>query len=67
MWQQLRAEVESRPPGLHVVCPPAVEDKGSVEAKAATVEFERLQAEELAGLAASACSTASCPRGEGSR
>ena len=29
---------------------PLVEDKGKVEAKAATAEFERLQAEELAGL-----------------
>ena len=33
----------------YVVCP-LVEDKGKVEAKAATAEFERLQAEELAGL-----------------
>ena len=33
----------------YVVCP-LVEDKGKVEAKAATAEYERLQAEELAGL-----------------
>ena len=33
----------------YVVCP-LVEDKGKVEAKAATEEYERLQAEELAGL-----------------
>ena len=33
----------------YVVCP-LVEDKGKIEAKAATAEFERLQAEELAGL-----------------
>jgi ATP-dependent DNA helicase RecG len=48
MWETLRAEVEAGHQA-YVVCP-LVEDKGSVEAKAATVEFERLQAEELHGL-----------------
>jgi ATP-dependent DNA helicase RecG len=48
MWQLLRDEVEKGHQAF-VVCP-LVEDKGSVEAKAATGEFERLQAEELAGL-----------------
>jgi ATP-dependent DNA helicase RecG len=48
MWETLRAEV-SAGHQAYVVCP-LVEDKGSVEAKAATVEFERLQAEDLQGL-----------------
>ena len=48
MWQLLRDEV-GKGHQAFVVCP-LVEDKGSVEAKAATGEFERLQAEELAGL-----------------
>jgi ATP-dependent DNA helicase RecG len=48
MWQLLRDEVQAGHQA-YVVCP-LVEDKGSVEAKAATVEFERLQAEDLAGL-----------------
>jgi ATP-dependent DNA helicase RecG len=48
MWQVLRDEVEGGHQA-YVVCP-LVEDKGSVEAKAATAEFERLQAEELSGL-----------------
>src|SRR5262249_38396026 len=48
MWETLRAEVEAGHQA-YVVCP-LVEDKGTVEAKAATAEFERLQAEELHGL-----------------
>ncbi len=48
MWQNLREQVEAGHQA-YVVCP-LVEDKGSVEAKAATVEYERLQAEELTGL-----------------
>jgi ATP-dependent DNA helicase RecG len=44
----LRTEVEAGHQA-YVVCP-LVDDKGKVEAKAATAEFERLQAEELAGL-----------------
>jgi ATP-dependent DNA helicase RecG len=48
MWETLRAEVAAGHQA-YVVCP-LVEDKGSVEAKAATVESERLQAEELKGL-----------------
>jgi ATP-dependent DNA helicase RecG len=48
MWETLRSEVKAGHQA-YVVCP-LVEDKGSVEAKAATVEFERLQAEDLAGL-----------------
>ena len=47
-WKRLRDEVEAGHQA-YVVCP-LVEDKGKVEAKAATEEFERLQAEELAGL-----------------
>jgi ATP-dependent DNA helicase RecG len=47
-WQQLRAEVDGGHQA-YVVCP-LVEDKGKVEAKAATAEFERLQTEELQGL-----------------
>jgi ATP-dependent DNA helicase RecG len=47
-WEQLRAEVAAGHQA-YVVCP-LVEDKGKVEAKAATAEFERLQAEELEGL-----------------
>ena len=48
MWETLRAQVAAGHQA-YVVCP-LVEDKGSVEAKAATVEFERLQAEDLKGL-----------------
>jgi ATP-dependent DNA helicase RecG len=47
-WAQLRAEVDAGHQA-YVVCP-LVDDKGKVEAKAATAEFERLQAEELDGL-----------------
>jgi ATP-dependent DNA helicase RecG len=48
MWKRLRDEVGAGHQA-YVVCP-LVEDKGKIEAKAATVEFERLQADELAGL-----------------
>jgi len=48
MWKRLRDEVEAGHQA-YVVCP-LVEDKGKIEAKAATAEFELLQAEELAGL-----------------
>src|SRR4029077_10608423 len=48
MWQNLRDEVQAGHQA-YVVCP-LVEDKGSVEAEAATVEYDRRQAEELAGL-----------------
>ncbi|MDP9333445.1 MAG: ATP-dependent DNA helicase RecG, partial [Actinomycetota bacterium] len=44
-WDALRAEVAAGHQA-YVVCP-LVEDKGKVEAKAATAEYERLQAEEL--------------------
>jgi ATP-dependent DNA helicase RecG len=47
-WQRLRDEVAAGHQA-YVVCP-LVEDKGRVEAKAATAEYERLQAEELLGL-----------------
>jgi ATP-dependent DNA helicase RecG len=47
-WKQLRDEVEAGHQA-YVVCP-LVEEKGKIEAKAATAEFDRLQAEELAGL-----------------
>jgi ATP-dependent DNA helicase RecG len=47
-WQRLRDEVEAGHQA-YVVCP-LVDDKGTVEAKAATAEYERLQVEELAGL-----------------
>jgi ATP-dependent DNA helicase RecG len=47
-WQHLRKEVEAGHQA-YVVCP-LVEDKGKVEAKAATAEYERLQEEELRGL-----------------
>ncbi|MDQ1466795.1 MAG: ATP-dependent helicase RecG [Actinomycetota bacterium] len=47
-WEALRAEVAAGHQA-YVVCP-LVEDKGKVEAKAATAEFERLQAEELHDL-----------------
>jgi ATP-dependent DNA helicase RecG len=47
-WDALRAEVEAGHQA-YVVCP-LVEDKGRVEAKAATAEYERLQAEELHDL-----------------
>jgi ATP-dependent DNA helicase RecG len=47
-WARLTSEVEAGRQA-YVVCP-LVDDKGSVEAKAATAEFERLQQEELAGL-----------------
>jgi ATP-dependent DNA helicase RecG len=48
MWETLRAEVAAGHQA-YVVCP-LVDDKGSVEAKAATAEFERLQAEDLKGF-----------------
>jgi ATP-dependent DNA helicase RecG len=48
MWKRLRDEVEAGHQA-YVVCP-LVEEKGKIEAKAATAEFERLQAEELQGL-----------------
>ena len=47
-WERLRAEVAAGHQA-YVVCP-LVEEKGKVEAKAATAEFERLQAEELHDL-----------------
>src|SRR5262249_7969378 len=47
-WEQLRREVAAGRQA-YVVCP-LVEDKGKVEAKAATAEYERLQAEELHDL-----------------
>jgi ATP-dependent DNA helicase RecG len=47
-WNKLREEVRAGHQA-YVVCP-LVEDKGKVEAKAATAEYERLQAEELKGL-----------------
>ncbi len=47
-WATLRAEVDAGHQA-YVVCP-LVEDKGKVEAKAATAEYERLQTEELKGL-----------------
>ena len=47
-WDALRAEVAAGHQA-YVVCP-LVEDKGRVEAKAATAEYERLQAEELRDL-----------------
>jgi ATP-dependent DNA helicase RecG len=47
-WQALRAEVAAGHQA-YVVCP-LVEDRGKVEAKAATAEFERLQADELHDL-----------------
>ena len=47
-WDRLRKEVAAGHQA-YVVCP-LVEDKGRVEARAATEEYERLQAEELAGL-----------------
>jgi ATP-dependent DNA helicase RecG len=47
-WEALRAEVAAGHQA-YVVCP-LVEDKGKVEAKAATAEYERLQAEELHDL-----------------
>ncbi|MGO9873372.1 MAG: ATP-dependent DNA helicase RecG [Acidimicrobiia bacterium] len=48
MWKRLRDEV-SAGHQAYVVCP-LVEEKGKIEAKAATVEYERLQREELAEL-----------------
>ncbi|HET9730413.1 MAG TPA: ATP-dependent DNA helicase RecG [Acidimicrobiia bacterium] len=47
-WQRLRDEVGAGHQA-YVVCP-LVEDSPKIEAKAATGEYERLQAEELAGL-----------------
>jgi ATP-dependent DNA helicase RecG len=47
-WAHLRAQVDDGHQG-YVVCP-LVDDRGKVEAKAATAEYERLQAEELRGL-----------------
>ena len=64
MWKRLRDEVEAGHQA-YVVCP-LVEDKGKVEAKAATAEFERLQAEELARPAARAAARADAVEGEGS-
>ena len=65
VWERLRDEVEAGHQA-YVVCP-LVEDKGKVEAKAATAEFERLQAEELAGLRARAAARPDAVEGEGSR
>jgi ATP-dependent DNA helicase RecG len=48
MWKRLADEVKAGHQA-YVVCP-LVEEKGKIEAKAATAEFERLQVEELAGL-----------------
>ena len=61
----LRAEVAAGHQA-YVVCP-LVEDKGKVEAKAATAEYERLQAEELARPAARPAARADAVEGEGSR
>ncbi|HYL53347.1 MAG TPA: ATP-dependent DNA helicase RecG [Acidimicrobiia bacterium] len=47
-WDHLRAQVDAGRQA-YVVCP-LVDDKGKVEAKAATAEYERLQSEELRGL-----------------
>jgi ATP-dependent DNA helicase RecG len=47
-WDRLREEVAAGHQA-YVVCP-LVEDKGRVEARAATEEYERLQHEELEGL-----------------
>jgi len=47
-WDHLRAEVDAGRQA-YVVCP-LVDDKGKVEAKAATAEYERLQSEELRAL-----------------
>jgi ATP-dependent DNA helicase RecG len=47
-WDALRGEIAAGHQA-YVVCP-LVEDKGKVEAKAATAEYERLQAEELHDL-----------------
>jgi ATP-dependent DNA helicase RecG len=47
-WEALRAEVAAGHQA-YVVCP-LVDDRGKVEAKAATAEFERLQADELHDL-----------------
>jgi ATP-dependent DNA helicase RecG len=47
-WTRLRKEVEAGRQA-YVVCP-LVEEKGKIEARAATEEYERLQREELAGL-----------------
>ncbi len=47
-WGRLRKEIEAGRQA-YVVCP-LVEDRGRVEARAATEEYERLQTEELAGL-----------------
>ncbi len=48
MWQRLRDEVAAGHQA-YVVCP-LVDEKGSIEAKAATEELERLRVEDLAGL-----------------
>ena len=63
MWKRLRDEVEAGHQA-YVVCP-LVEDKGKIEAKAATAEFERLQAEELAGLRLGVAARAAAVEGEG--
>jgi ATP-dependent DNA helicase RecG len=47
-WERLRKEVEAGRQA-YVVCP-LVEDRGRVEARAATEEYERLRREELDGL-----------------
>ncbi len=47
-WERLREEIAAGHQA-YVVCP-LVEDRGRVEAKAATAEHERLQSEELRGL-----------------
>jgi ATP-dependent DNA helicase RecG len=47
-WEALRAEVAAGHQA-YVVCP-LVEDRGKVEAKAATAEYERLQSDELHDL-----------------
>jgi ATP-dependent DNA helicase RecG len=47
-WDAVRAQVAAGRQA-YVVCP-LVDDRGKVEAKAATAEFERLQADELHGL-----------------
>jgi ATP-dependent DNA helicase RecG len=47
-WQRVRAEVEAGRQA-YVVCP-LVEESERVQARSATEEFERLQAEELRGL-----------------
>ncbi len=64
-WEALRAEVAAGHQA-YVVCP-LVEDKGKVEAKAATAEYERLQAEELHDLRVGLLHGQMPAEGEGSR